>query len=130
MVSLLKDNDEKIRSNAAAALGNLARNSNVLDGEFVSTGANYQLVNMVINDKSHSAKRVAIMAIINLLALPESTKILKSLNLPSILAKFTVANSNLVRTANKALEKKISLQLEMQNKFIKNSSIIGYILLN
>ncbi len=116
---MLKDNDEKIRSNAAAALGNLARNSDVLDGEFVSSGANYQLVNMVINDKSHSAKRVAIMAIINLLALPESTKILKSLNLPSILAKFTVGNSNidpnLVRTANIALEK-LELHINMNEK--------------
>jgi fused-like protein len=108
LVGLLKDGDEKIRSNAAAALGNLARNSEVLDGEFVGTGANYQLVNMVINDKSHSAKRVAIMAIINLLALPESSKILKSLNLPSILSKFTLPNSadlNLAKTAQKALDK-------------------------
>lgn len=69
LVSLLKDQDEKTRSNAAAALGNLARNSDELDQDFVSTGANYQLVNMVINDKSLSAKRVSIMAIINLLGL-------------------------------------------------------------
>lgn len=31
LVALLKDNEEKTRSNAAAALGNLARNSSVLD---------------------------------------------------------------------------------------------------
>ncbi len=31
MVSLLKDSDDKTRSNAAAALGNLARNSDTLD---------------------------------------------------------------------------------------------------
>jgi hypothetical protein len=69
LVSLLKDADEKTRSNAAAALGNFARNSDELDQDFVSTGANYQLVNMIINDKSLSAKRVSIMAIINLLGL-------------------------------------------------------------
>lgn len=69
LVSLLKDVDEKTRSNAAAALGNFARNSDELDQDFVSTGANYQLVNMIINDKSLSAKRVSIMAIINLLGL-------------------------------------------------------------
>lgn len=69
LVSLLKDQDEKTRSNAAAALGNFARNSDQLDADFVSSGTNYQLVNMLINDKSLSAKRVAIMAIINLLGL-------------------------------------------------------------
>lgn len=69
LVSLLKDGDEKIRSNAAAALGNFARNSHELDQDFVSTGANYQLVNMIINDRSLAAKRVSIMAIINLLEL-------------------------------------------------------------
>ncbi len=69
LVALLKDPDEKTRSNAAAALGNFARNSDELDQDFVSTGANYQLVNMIINDKSLSAKRVSMMAIINLLNL-------------------------------------------------------------
>lgn len=68
-MALLKDSDEKTRSNAAAALGNFARNSDELDQDFVSTGANYQLVNMIINDKSLSAKRVSIMAITNLLGL-------------------------------------------------------------
>lgn len=69
LVGLLKDIDEKTRSNAAAALGNLARNSGMLDKEFVRTGANYQLVNMINNDKSLSAKKVSIMAVTNLLNL-------------------------------------------------------------
>lgn len=69
LVLLLKDLDEKTRSNAAAALGNLARNSEELDLEFVRTGAVLQLVNMIINDKSLPAKRVSIMAITNLLGL-------------------------------------------------------------
>ena len=76
LVGLLKDNDEKTRSNAAAALGNLARNSEILDEDFVNTGANYQLINMINNDKSTAAKKVSIMAIINLLSLPQSSKIL------------------------------------------------------
>lgn len=70
LVGLLKDSDEKTRSNAAAALGNLARNSQILDKEFMKTGANYQLINMINNDKSISAKKVSIMAITNLLNLP------------------------------------------------------------
>ena len=69
LVSLLKDNDEKTRSNAAAALGNLVRNSDELDQDFVSTGANYQLVNMIVNDKAPAARKVSIMAITNLLNL-------------------------------------------------------------
>lgn len=76
LVNLLKDNEEKTRSNAAAALGNLARNSTLLDKDFLSTGANYQLVNMLSQDKSTAAKKVSIMAIINLLELPESKKVL------------------------------------------------------
>ena len=51
-------------------MGNLARNSDTLDEDFVSTGANYQLINMINNDKSIAAKKVSIMAIINLLNLP------------------------------------------------------------
>ncbi len=70
MVNLLKDSDEKIRSNAAAALGNLARNSPLLDKDFINTGANYQLVNLMTQDKSIAAKKVSTMAIINLLDLP------------------------------------------------------------
>lgn len=109
LVGLLKDSDEKTRSNAAAALGNLARNSEELDQDFISTGANYQLVNMIINDKSFSAKRVSIMAIINLLNLKESSKLLKSLSIGSILAKYVPPNftsdPNLIKTAQKALDK-------------------------
>jgi hypothetical protein len=80
-----------------------------LDQDFVSTGANYQLVNMIINDKSLSAKRVSIMAIINLLGLKESSKLLKSLNIYSILGKWVPPNftsdANLIKTAQKALDK-------------------------
>ena len=36
----------------------------------MKTGANYQLINMINNDKSISAKKVSIMAITNLLNLP------------------------------------------------------------
>jgi hypothetical protein len=41
-----------------------------LDKDFINTGANYQLVNMLAQDKSAAAKKVSIMAIINLLELP------------------------------------------------------------
>lgn len=109
MVSLLRDSDEKTRSNAAAALGNLARNSALLDRDFINTGANYQLVSMLAQDKSGAAKKVSIMAIINLLELPESKKVLLGLEVGKALQKMLVAPLNadqaLVKTAQKALDK-------------------------
>jgi fused len=109
LVSLLKDSEEKTRSNAAAALGNLARNSQLLDKDFINTGANYQLVNMLGQDKSNSAKKVSIMAIINLLELPESKKVLLSLEVSRLLQKVLSpplsSDIGLVKTAQKALEK-------------------------
>ena len=88
-------------------MGNLARNSSILDKEFMKTGANYQLINMITNDKSISAKKVSIMAITNLLNLPESSKLLAELSIGSVLKKFTPPTYNgdqsLIKTAQKAL---------------------------
>lgn len=49
LINLIKDSEQKTRSNAAAALGNLARNSDLLDKQFVKNGVNYQLINLVVN---------------------------------------------------------------------------------
>ena len=109
LVGLLKDSDEKTRSNAAAALGNLVRNSDELDQQFVSTGANYQLVNMIVNDKALAARKVSIMAITNLLGLKQSSKLLKSLNIETILAKWVPPAYNgdqgIIKSAQRALDK-------------------------
>lgn len=107
LVNLLKDTEEKTRSNAAAALGNLARNSALLDKDFINTGANYQLVNMLTQDKSAAAKKVSIMAIINLLELPESKKVLIGLEVGKLLQKMLQSalssDAGLVKSAQKAL---------------------------
>ena len=62
---------------------------------------------MLGQDKSTSAKKVSIMAIINLLELPESKKVLLSLEVSKILQKILLpplnADSGLVKTAQKAL---------------------------
>ena len=76
LINLIKDSEEKTRSNAAAALGNLARNSQILDIDFIKNGVNFQLINLVLNEKSVSCKKVCVMAIMNLLSLPESRKLL------------------------------------------------------
>lgn len=76
LINLIKDSEEKTRSNAAAALGNLARNSQILDIDFIKHGVNFQLINLVLNEKSVSCKKVCVMAIMNLLSLPESRKLL------------------------------------------------------
>lgn len=109
LVGLLKDTDEKTRSNAAAALGNLSRNSSMLDKDFINTGANYQLATMLNQDKSNAAKKVSIMAVINLLELPESKKVLLGLDIGKLLQKMLQApfsaDHGLVKTAQKALDK-------------------------
>jgi hypothetical protein len=87
----------------------LARNSQVLDREFINTGANYHLVNMLAHDKSNAARKVSVMAIINLLELPESRKVLVGLEVARLLQKVLSpplnSDSGLVKTAQKALEK-------------------------
>lgn len=70
LINLFKDSDEKTRSNAVAAIGNLARNSSILDKDFVKNGVNYQLINLFVNEKSISCKKVCVMGLNNLLSLP------------------------------------------------------------
>ena len=90
-------------------MGNLARNSTYLDKDFVKSGANFQLINLVMNEKSVSCKKVCVMAIMNLLSLPESRKILESQNIEGILKKYIppVYNGDpgLIKACQKALEK-------------------------
>ena len=51
LVELLKDNEEKIRANAAGALGNFVRNSSVLAKDLIKNGALLALLDLVLNDK-------------------------------------------------------------------------------
>lgn len=79
----------------------------MLDKDFINTGANYQLVTMLSQDKSNAAKKVSIMAVINLLELPESKKVLLGLEIGKLLQKMLQpplnADHGLVKTAQKAL---------------------------
>lgn len=52
LIELLKDEEEKIRANAAGALGNFVRNSNVLARDLIRHGALLQLLDLVLNDKA------------------------------------------------------------------------------
>jgi fused-like protein len=52
LIELLKDDEEKIRANAAGALGNFVRNSNVLARDLIKHGALLQLLDLVLNDKA------------------------------------------------------------------------------
>lgn len=64
---------------------------------------------MLAQDKSTAAKKVSIMAIINLLELSESKKVLLGLDVSKILQKMLLpplnSDSGLVKTAQKALDK-------------------------
>ncbi len=109
LVELLKDPEDKTRSNAAAALGNFVRKSALLDQEFVRTGAIYQLVNVVKNDSLFDPKKIALISINNLMSLPESSKVLLSLDIKKIVSQFVPPNfsgeAGVIKTANKILEK-------------------------
>lgn len=86
LVSLLmKETEEKARSNAIAALGNLARNSATLDREFVVLSAPVHLLNLLTTDKSLAVKKVVVLAIHNMLGLPESRKMLLGQNVGAML---------------------------------------------
>ena len=64
---------------------------------------------MLSQDKSSAAKKISIMAIINLLELPESKKVLLGLEVSKILQKTLLpplnSDAGLVKTAQKALDK-------------------------
>lgn len=108
LVNLLKDSEEKTRSNAAAALGNLARNSELLDQEFIRTGAVQQLVNLLINDKSLTTKRIVLVSLNNLLMLPESGKQLHSLDIKRVINQVMAQNSSdqgIMKNATKLMDK-------------------------
>jgi hypothetical protein len=64
---------------------------------------------MLSQDKSTAAKKVSIMAIINLVELAESKKVLLGLDVSKILQKMLLpplnSDSGLVKTAQKALDK-------------------------
>ena len=68
LVDLLNDSEEKTRANAAGALGNFVRNSELLCSELIRHGALRQLLEVVKNDPgpSQSPRQVALFSIGNL----------------------------------------------------------------
>ena len=68
LVDLLNDSEEKTRANAAGALGNFVRNSDLLCSELIKHGALRQLLEVVRNDPgpSQSPRQVALFSIGNL----------------------------------------------------------------
>jgi len=68
LVDLLNDSEEKTRANAAGALGNFVRNSELLCPELIRHGALRQLLEVVKNDPgpSQSPRQVALFSIGNL----------------------------------------------------------------
>lgn len=68
LVTLLRDEEEKTRANAAGALGNFVRNSNALCKELIKHGALRELLDVVSSDRgpSQSPRRIALFSIGNL----------------------------------------------------------------
>jgi fused-like protein len=50
LVNLLKDPEEKTRANAAGALGNFVRNSDILTKDLIRFGALHAMLDVVLND--------------------------------------------------------------------------------
>jgi fused-like protein len=70
-VALLQDEDEKTRANAAGALGNLVRNSNVLVPALVSAGAVERLLGLASGSRDvDSSMRIALFSLGNLAVHP------------------------------------------------------------
>ena len=108
LVALLRDTEEKTKSNAAAALGNLARNSTSLDQEFIRTRAIYELLNLLNNDKSLTTKRIVLVSVNNLLSLPECGQLLLNLDINRTVNQVILQHSSdpgIVKNCTKIIDK-------------------------
>ncbi|CAD8144028.1 unnamed protein product [Paramecium octaurelia] len=90
LVDLLKDQEEKTRSNAAGALGNLVRNSNLLIKDFIKHGALNQLLELV---KSDQTTRISLFSIGNLCQYPECKRKFEELEIRQIIEQ-SLASTN------------------------------------
>ncbi|CAD8060806.1 unnamed protein product [Paramecium sonneborni] len=90
LVELLKDQEEKTRSNAAGALGNLVRNSNILIKDFIKHGALNQLLELV---KSDQTTRISLFSIGNLCQYPECKRKFEELQIRQII-ELSLASTN------------------------------------
>jgi fused-like protein len=86
LVDLLNDSEEKTRANAAGALGNFVRNSDLLCSELIKHGALKQLLEVVRNDPgpSQSPRQVALFSIGNLCVYHQCKEEFESLGLRNI----------------------------------------------
>jgi len=66
LVALLSDPDEKVRSNAAGALGNLSRNSGELTQALVAAGAVHQLLRLLREDPSLGSRKICLFSLGNM----------------------------------------------------------------
>ena len=82
LVELLNDPEEKTRANAAGALGNFVRNSDLLCGELIRNGALRKLIEVAKNDPgpTQSPRQVALFSIGNLCVYPECKDEFKKLS--------------------------------------------------
>lgn len=86
LVDLLNDEEEKTRANAAGALGNLVRNSDLLCLDLIKHGALKQLLEVVKTDpaSSQSPRQVALFSIGNLCVYHQCKEEFERLNIRQI----------------------------------------------
>ena len=108
LVDLLNDSEEKTRANAAGALGNFVRNSDLLCSELIKHGALRQLIEVVRNDPgpSQSPRQVALFSIGNLCVYHQCKDEFESLGLRGIVEQLLHhRDSQVLKYATRILQK-------------------------
>lgn len=117
LIHLLDDSEEpKTRSNAAAALGNLVRNSNVLCDLMVSTGAVDALVNLISNPEgvvdaandAQSPLKIALFSLGNMCTHRVCKERISSRNLSPLLDELARGGDDLVRRYATRIKNKLA----------------------
>ncbi|KRX03291.1 Protein kinase-like domain [Pseudocohnilembus persalinus] len=111
LVDLLKDPEEKTRANAAGALGNFVRNSNILTGDLIRYGALHQMLEVVLNDKaqSQSPRRIALFSIGNFCVYTECRQVYEQLGIRKVIEQFInpklTNDTQVIKYANRIIQK-------------------------
>ncbi|OMJ73953.1 hypothetical protein SteCoe_27264 [Stentor coeruleus] len=108
LVDLLNDSEEKTRANAAGALGNFVRNSELLCQDLIRHGALRQLLEVVKNDPgpSQSPRQVALFSIGNLCVYHQCKEEFEALGLRQVVEQLLHhRDSQVLKYATRILQK-------------------------
>ncbi|EGR33161.1 protein kinase domain protein [Ichthyophthirius multifiliis] len=108
LVNLLKDPEEKTRANAAGALGNFVRNSDILTKDLIRFGALHAMLDVVLNDLGQSPKRIALFSIGNLCMYQECRQVYIDIGIYEVIVQIQNTqgqDAQILKYANRILQK-------------------------